>query len=204
MILFITPQNKEAYQDVLKKTYEIRKKVFVDKLKWDLKCQGAYEIDQFDHERAHYLIYVDVHEEVKGCMRLMPTTETNLTQDIFGEYVPKHLRTKNCKVWEASRFCIAPENSTAKATQEGTYEIYTAMEEFAVINGIEKILFVASKPVERLMNQIGRSYVRVSEYFSTGDSMAFIGTFNSNEAQICSLIYNGNLNPFYHLNSLII
>lgn len=78
------------------------------------------------------------------------------------------------------------------------------MEEFAVINGIEKILFVASKPVERLMNQIGRSYVRVSEYFSTGDSMAFIGTFNSNEAQICSLIYNGNLNPFYHLNSLII
>ncbi len=204
MILFITPQNKGDYQDVLKKTYEIRKKIFVDKLKWDLKCEGSYEIDQFDHETAHYLVYLDTDEEVRGCMRLTPTTSENLTQNIFGAYVPNNLKIKASNIWEASRFCIDFESKSTKASQDGTYEIYTAQEEFAVLNNIEKILFIASRPVERFMNQIGIHYIRESDYFSTGDSTAFVGTFPSSEDQVCNLIYNGNITPFYHMNSPII
>lgn len=204
MIVFITPDNKAKYKEELNQTYRIRKKLLVDKLKWDLKCYEDKEIDQFDHEDACYLVYKDVSGQVRGVMRLTPTLSPNLTQDIFGDHVPEGFKDTDPKLWEASRFCMATDelDPLSRTKREGTYEIYAAMEEFALTHGIKNLLFVAAIPVERMMQHIGIPYKKVSKYFSTGDSKAFVGLFTPAENQVSNLIYRGKLNPYYQVNSV--
>lgn len=204
MILFIHPYNKHKYINILNESFRLRKRIFVDKLGWDLKCQDNMEIDQYDTEAAHYLIYLDEHKQVKGCMRLIPTVSKNLTQDSFAKYVPAQILKRDPHIWESSRFCLeTPVGliSSRNSIREGTYEIYAAMIEFCLENEVNKLIFVASKPIERLLSKIGLQYQKLSPDFKTDDGKAFIGEIKSNYDQFISLVYDGELNPFYQLSS---
>jgi len=61
-----------------------RKRVFVDLLKWDVPVvDGEYEIDQFDTDRAVYLIAVDDAGDHLGSIRLLPTDGDHILGSIF-------------------------------------------------------------------------------------------------------------------------
>lgn len=69
----ISYRNLSQYGDLLVATMEARKKVFVDRLKWDVPHTDGMEFDQYDTPEARW---VAIHEfgEVLAGIRLAPTT----------------------------------------------------------------------------------------------------------------------------------
>lgn len=61
-----------------------RKRVFVDMLKWDVPHDGTFEKDQYDTDRADYLMLQDkTTGEHCGSVRLLPTTGPHILGDVF-------------------------------------------------------------------------------------------------------------------------
>ena len=86
-----------------------RKRIFVDRLNWDVPHDGTHESDQYDTDRADYLILQDSKTgEHCASVRLLPTTGSHMLADVFpflcDGKVPKgpHIR-------EISRLVISPD-----------------------------------------------------------------------------------------------
>lgn len=88
--------------------YRDRKRVFVDLLKWDVPVvEGAFEIDQFDTQRAKYLIAIDDGGAHLGSFRLLPTMEPHLLGTLF-EWVCDVPVPRAPDIFEISRACVSP------------------------------------------------------------------------------------------------
>lgn len=84
-----------------------RKKLFVDLLDWDVPTvAGRYEIDQFDSERATYLIAGD-GEDHQGSLRLLPTNAAHILGNLFPSLCDGHV-PRGPNVAEITRLCLPP------------------------------------------------------------------------------------------------
>ena len=66
-----------------------RARFFHDRLKWAVRVVDGQERDRYDDEAPVYLIYTDdLGREVKGSLRLLPTTGPTLAADVFSDTLP--------------------------------------------------------------------------------------------------------------------
>lgn len=71
----------DAYRSpLMRQFFQLRKKVFVDGMGWDLPKHELGEVDQYDRKGAAYVIS-EKNGDVVGGMRLMPTTTAFLGRD---------------------------------------------------------------------------------------------------------------------------
>lgn len=81
MLMLITPQNYERHRNDLADMYQFR----TDKGKINQKKQDispfSYERDSYDEGNAHYLIYKDPQETLKGCLRFIETVHPCLLDE---------------------------------------------------------------------------------------------------------------------------
>ena len=129
-------------QPPLKAMFEARKRVFVDLLKWDVPVlDGRFEVDQFDNERAEYLI-VGVHDgRHAASARLLETTGPHILDSLF----PQLSATKpprGSSVREITRFCLDPRVG-ALARREARNVLVSALVEHALANDIKTYTGVA-------------------------------------------------------------
>lgn len=59
MIIVVNRDNKHMYRQELEQAFELRRRVFKEKLKWDVSVIGKYEIDRFDFTDAIYLLFIE-------------------------------------------------------------------------------------------------------------------------------------------------
>lgn len=83
-----------------------RHTVFIEQMGWDVQTTSSVpgrEFDQFDHPGTLYIIALDLHGQVQGCARLLPTVEPYLLRDVFG-YLCDRIPPADHQTWEISRF----------------------------------------------------------------------------------------------------
>ncbi|MBF5089102.1 autoinducer synthase [Novosphingobium sp. NBM11] len=127
---------------ILDAMHRDRKLVFVDLLKWDVPViDDCFEIDQFDDERAIYLVAVDGDGAHRGSIRLLPTDGPHILGTIFPDLcdggVPRSLN-----IYEISRGCLsmrlrAPERLAVRNA------LTTAAVEFALLHEIHAFTCIA-------------------------------------------------------------
>src|ERR1700678_1463271 len=84
MLCIVSPDKRNLYEEELKDFFKLRKTVLIDQRGWDLKSKDGMEVDQYDHDQAHYLIYKAPESgEVLGGVRLTSTRAPNLTLHTF-------------------------------------------------------------------------------------------------------------------------
>lgn len=105
---------------LIRESLEIRKRVFIDRMGWDLPAAHGLEFDQYDTPHARY-VTVTLDGRVVAGVRLVPTTARvgphsymlkdaregrlpGLPEDILKESAPV-----DPEIWEASRVFILPE-----------------------------------------------------------------------------------------------
>src|SRR4051794_33228597 len=89
MIVLIQSYNALDYRELLDNMFQLRARVFRDRLGWDVQVIDGRERDKYDDEGPVYLIYADDEaKKVKGCLRLLPTTGPTLVADIFADTLP--------------------------------------------------------------------------------------------------------------------
>ena len=176
MIRVVTKDNADRHVGHLCQMHRIRKTIFKDRLGWDVTVSGALEVDEYDALGPSYLLSIDRHAAVNGCVRLLPTTGPNMLRDIFPHFVTKAAVPRSERVWEASRFAVSG-NPTAVETglSQTTYDLLIGVLKFGLSNGISTIACVVDVRMERILRRAGWQLERLGPAHRIGNTIALAG-----------------------------
>jgi acyl homoserine lactone synthase len=158
MIVVVEKSNSHRYANLLDMMFRQRARFFHDRFRWDVQVADGKERDRYDDEGPVYIIYTDdFHAEVKGSLRLLPTTGPTLAADVFSDTLPDAVHLSAPTIWECSRFCLDEKilASGVEGVVFATRVLIAALGDVAMRAGIESIIanFDASKL--RLYRRIG-------------------------------------------------
>ncbi len=158
MIVVVEKSTAYRHANLLDKMFRQRARFFHDRLNWEVQVTDGKERDRYDDEGPVYIIYTDnLRGDVKGSLRLLPTTGPTLAADVFSDTLPDAVHLSAPTIWECSRFCL--DQSVLASGIEGivfaSRVLIAALGEVAMGAGIESIIanFDASKL--RLYRRIG-------------------------------------------------
>ena len=176
MIRVVTKNNADRHVSHLHQMHRIRKAVFRDRLGWDVTVRGEFEIDEYDALEPSYLLSVDGHGTLNGCVRLLPTTGPNMLRDIFPSFVTKTAVPRDEQVWEASRFAVSGNTIMAEASlSQTTYDLLIGVLKFGLSNGINTIACVVDVRMERILRRAGWQLDRLGPAHRIGNTIALAG-----------------------------
>lgn len=155
MIHIITAENRRHYHHALMEMHRQRKEVFIDQMKWRLEESAGIEIDAYDCPEAIYLIEAAApRAPVTGSARLLQTDRPHLLADHF-RFLCDSEPPAGPDVWEATRFCPAPDTAYGPPRHDLLARIIAGIMETALIFGIERVTFVASAALTPLAAKAG-------------------------------------------------
>ncbi|MFT7433010.1 MAG: N-acyl-L-homoserine lactone synthetase [Alphaproteobacteria bacterium] len=157
MLILVNQHNMHLYSRELESMFQLRKKVFIDKLGWDIEPVGDMEIDQFDTCEAHYLIYLDKDSNAVGSTRLIPTTEPYILGDIFSSLVEIEEVPRCASTWETTRFCA----DRQYAPMDVSCILMAGMIEFAYELRIKNYVSVTDVRLEKQIQRCGWTPLRL-------------------------------------------
>jgi acyl homoserine lactone synthase len=159
MVVVIEPYNAHKYRPLIDQMFQLRARVFRDRLKWDVHVEDGRERDRYDDEGPVYLIYADEETaELKGCLRLLPTTGPTVLADFFSDTQPDAAHLSAPTIWECTRFCVDDGILTRGDREELCFisgALIAALGDVAVKAGIESILGNFDASMLRLYQRIG-------------------------------------------------
>lgn len=155
MIHIITAENRHLFRHALMEMHRQRKAVFIDELGWPLQAEAGIEIDAYDGEDVVYLIEADGPRScVTGSARLLPSVRAHLLGDVFADLCDEEA-PRGPQIWEATRFCPAPELDRGHARRALLARMIGAIIETGLLFGIEQVTFVASAALAPLAERAG-------------------------------------------------
>jgi acyl homoserine lactone synthase len=158
---------------LLDSMYHLRREVFHDRLRWDVRVEHGREHDWFDLIGPHYLIARESPETALGCCRLLPTLGPNMLRDIFPFLLDGMPPPAAEDVWEVSRFAIS---QRCARDGFGFSEIPALMIadllRFANAHGVYELVGVTSAPFERMMRHLGLKVLRLGKPKRIGEVMS--------------------------------
>jgi acyl-homoserine lactone synthase len=127
---------------VMRAMFAARKDIFVDLLKWDVPViAGAFEVDQFDDQHAHYLVLADPDGQHLGSTRLLPTLRPHILDSLYPELCVEQ-PPRAADTFEITRFCLdrrlrAQERRAVRDT------LIVALVDHALANGVAHYTAIA-------------------------------------------------------------
>ena len=168
-------EHGSAFFDYLK----LRKRFFVDRLKWDIPHNENYEMDQYDNPTAHYSLCVHAGK-VLGGTRVMPTTSTwgshtYMLRDahhgklcgIPSEAMPSEIESPY--VWEMSRLVISDELTTHEQRARCLSLIGDGLYRIAEQQDCREFMGISSVALIRALRQLGFPLDQAGEPYSDPD-----------------------------------
>lgn len=158
---------------LLDSMYRLRREVFHERLRWDVRVENGREHDWFDLIGPYYLVAHDEPASALGCCRLLPTLGPNMLRDIFPFLLDGAPVPAAASIWEVSRFAIS---ERCAGTGFGFGDVPAAMLaemfRFADAHGIEALVGVTSAPVERMLRHLGLKVERLGATRRIGNVMS--------------------------------
>lgn len=174
---------------LLQSLFQLRYRVFNQRLNWDVSSLNGCERDRFDNSETNYIVTTDAEENVKGCVRILPTTSPYMLSDIF-PFLWQGKTPLPCSstICELSRFAFD------KGQQADGYGFSVAVKKllrnlvlYAKENHIEKYVFVTTAAIERLLRIQGVSIERVGTVVPMHNAKAVVIFMNINNKTESSL-----------------
>lgn len=159
MIIVVEKSNSHRHANLLDKMFRLRARFFYDRLKWDVRVADGKECDRYDDEGPVYIIYTGdgLDGDVKGSLRLLPTTGPTLAADVFSDTLPDAVHLSAPTIWECSRFCL-DQSVLAGGIEEIVFNsrvLIAALGDVAMRAGIETIIGNFDAAKLRLYRRIG-------------------------------------------------
>jgi N-acyl-L-homoserine lactone synthetase len=154
---------------------ELRKKVFVDQLKWDVPHNDAVEMDQYDTPVAHYSLVLRDGVVIGGA-RTMATTatwgeHTYMLRDAYSgklPHIPPHIMSVDIatpKVWECTRLVVSNDLVTQADRVECMRLIVDGLVDLVKLHGAEELICLSSLHLMRVLRQIGYDVTRLGDTY---------------------------------------
>lgn len=184
MIVVVEPYNEHKYSRLMDEMFRLRARIFHDRLKWDVRVVDGKERDKYDDQAPVYIIYTDRQQrEVKGSLRLLPTTGPTLLADCFADTVPDAAHLSSPTIWEGTRFCLS-EAILDRESLDGLLFVstvmITALGELAVKAGIELVVGNFDAVMLRLYRRLGCDFEILGSTWKYGQPV-YLGLFPISE-----------------------
>lgn len=154
MIHIIDNRLAPANQPLLQSMFADRKRLFVDLFGWDVPVvDGSYEIDQFDDDHAVYVIAADGGSEHEASIRLCPSVRPHMLGTLFPYLCPFGV-PEGETTWETTRLCL-PQRHGASRRRELRNTLFSAVIDFALLNGIERLTGIIPAPFRKELLAMG-------------------------------------------------
>lgn len=144
-MVYLMKPGSERNGPLLEHMYRDRKRVFVDRLGWNVPTVGEFERDAFDAGDARYLIVTDSDRRHLGSVRLLPTHRPHLLDTHFpmlcSGAIPRGLH-----IMEISRLCFSPE-CRVKELRTVRDRLTTALVQFGLLSGITSYTLVTGMSI---------------------------------------------------------
>lgn len=155
MIYIVSQENRRRFHHLLTDMHRQRKAVFIDKLKWPLEHSAGLEIDAYDSHDAIYLIEAgSAVSDVRVSARLLPTVRPHLLSEQF-PYLCEGALPAGPHVWEATRFCPAPDTPPGPPRKQMLGSMIAGIMETALLFGIEQVTYVADAALAPMAEKVG-------------------------------------------------
>lgn len=143
MIDVVLPETRLEHAAALMQMHHDRKRVFVDRLGWDLPSpQSWLEVDDFDNESAVYLLARSATGRHEGSVRLLPTTKRHMLVSLFSALCAGPVPVgEDC--WEISRLVTCPPDVAGTSILRLHRLLSLGLLEFALLNSIRRYTLVA-------------------------------------------------------------
>ena len=174
-------QHGRAFYEFL----QLRKKVFVDELKWEVPHNASVEMDQYDTPLAYYSL-VRRDGVVVGGARTMATTSvwgdhTYMLRDAWSgklPHIPRHVMSVEIaspEVWECTRLVISDTLVTQTERTECLALIVDGLVEMVRANGANTLISLSPLPFLRAMRQLGYDVSLLGEAYRSGEDQRKYG-----------------------------
>jgi acyl homoserine lactone synthase len=150
---------------VLDQMHEFRHDVFVRRLGWALPMVNGVERDQYDTTSAKYVVLSDDAGRVTASARLVPSTGEYMLPKLFPQLLGARETPREPGVWELSRFAATVRETGAARVltlSQPTLDFLELVLIFARRHAVERLIFVTSVGIERLMRRAGLAVERVA------------------------------------------
>lgn len=159
MIRIFNGMDRISRPDETAEIFRLRKRVFHDVLKWDVRITGDQEIDSFDDANPLYVTSISpASGKMRGALRLLPTLGPNMLADTFPQLLGGAPAIRSAAVWESSRFCIDPDLAQHRSSNQVTVaaaELMCGVGELGLASGITHIVTVTDVFLERMFRRMG-------------------------------------------------
>jgi len=160
MYLLIEAHQAGRFSELLSQVFKLRKRVFADRLGWDVVVTGDVEQDVYDGLCPAYLLWCDDRQSrLYGSVRLMPTTGPTLLYDVFRNTFPSSCDLVAPSIWEGTRMCIDEDaiacDMPGLRSDRAFCELLLALCEVGLDNGIETLISNYEPHMKRLYDRAG-------------------------------------------------
>ncbi|WP_171130102.1 MULTISPECIES: acyl-homoserine-lactone synthase [unclassified Ruegeria] len=161
MIIVIDGINQHLFTDILDEMYQLRARVFGDRLGWEVNIENGRERDAFDDLHPAHVVSINDDGDVVGCMRLLQTTGPHMMADVFNAILDGEPPIRSAQVWEATRFCVDTKklgrgrgkNSISYVTSE----VMIGSFEYAMQAGVLDSIAVIDPVMNRVLQRSGNA-----------------------------------------------
>lgn len=187
MMHLIAPDRYPDFTDELAEMHRLRLRVFKERLEWNVQTTDDKEVDEFDALSPIYLLQRDPDGQVRGCVRMLPTTGPTMLRVRFSDLVDDHPIPELPSVWESSRFALDVPSSAPKGASgiaKATYELFGGMIEFGLSRGLSEIVTVTDVRIERILRRALWPLERICEPRQLGNTVAIVGYLDVSHASL--------------------
>lgn len=196
MICIINPYNRKLFERELNDFFKLRKVVLIDQRGWALSSHNGKEIDAYDHDQAHYLLYkAQETGEVLGGVRLTPTLAPNLTLNIFSHLIDPTIGfTPSQQIWESSRFVTVRGQKTISKSilKDITLTLFIGMVEYGLQQNIHSLLMLTEIRLERIGRMVRWHLKRLGPVVEVGNTLGVVGLAEISETTKKRIRESGN------------
>ncbi len=142
MIDIVTLETAHLYGDALPEQHRFRFRQFVEREGWAVPTYRGMEYDQFDTPAAVYLLWRDAEQRVRGMVRLIPTTQPYMVQQLWDFLTPDEGAPHSETIWENTRFAV-DRKLEPQLRRQVLGELILASLEFGLMHGVDEYLLVS-------------------------------------------------------------
>jgi acyl homoserine lactone synthase len=164
--------------ELVRRLWQYRHRVFVERLGWPLESQQGCEHDRFDREDTVYVALEGPRQAILGCARLLPTTRPYLLAEVFPQLLHGAEPPRDPQVWELSRFAamdFGRRSATplAQFSSSATARLMHESMECARRLGAARLITVSPLGIERLVRRLGLDARRAGAPLELGGQAMF-------------------------------
>ncbi len=156
-----TATRKEFNSNELFEMHRLRRRIFKERMGWEVPVLAGLEIDGYDALEPYYMmIRCPAERKLLGCWRALPTNGPYMLKDTFPELLYGQDAPEDSRVWELSRFAVESNGPQGFGFSGVSMDVVREIVSFGVRMGIKHYVLVTTVAIERLMRNAGLSISR--------------------------------------------